>query len=136
MTDFRSKLIRTAASLPSDHPVRKEIIAALVPDMESLTAPGQILASNWGYDQSNVDFYEIVGRTSSMVLIREIEKKVVSQTETSARVVPVPGKFIGPVMKKKPAPGFRPNTIRVNITSYSGASTWDGKPELQDTVGR
>lgn len=131
-----SMLRRIAAMSPND-PDRAMLINALLEgDMESLTAPGNILVSSWGYDQTNADFYEIVGRTSSMVLIREIDKKVVSQTETSARVVPVPGKFIGPVMKKKPTPGFRPNTIRVNINSYSGASTWDGKPQLQDTVGR
>lgn len=36
---------------------------------------GTILVSQWGYDQTNVDFYEVVKATKTMVYVQRIEKK-------------------------------------------------------------
>jgi len=86
---------------------------------------GDILYSSWGYDQTNVDFYEVVGVSGKAVAIREIEQRVVEGNDFTERVAPMPRKYIGPVLKKIP----RDNFVRLN--SFSIARLWDGKPKTQ-----
>ena len=86
---------------------------------------GDILYSSWGYDQTNVDFYEVVQVIGKAVAIRQIEKRVVSGNEYSEYVAPMPRKYIGPALKKIP----RNNSVRLN--SFSSAWLWDGKPKSQ-----
>lgn len=80
-------------------------------------AVGDVLRSMWGYDQTNVDFYEVVelvGRCS--VKIREIA----AQREVGdmrGQIVPKPGAFIGePMLKRVSGNGY------VRLTSFSSAS--------------
>ena len=92
---------------------------------------GSILVSSWGYEQTNVDFYEVVKLLGpTMVAIREIDKKVVKQGGPSDEVVPVPGAFTGETLRKKVG-----NSNRLRLTSFSSASPWDGKPERQTGFG-
>lgn len=87
---------------------------------------GDILVSSWGYEQTNIDFYEVVKVTPKGVGIVKIEKKTIGPTDgPSIKVVPVPGTGKGgKVLTKRP----RPNGY-VSITSYSSAQKWDGQPE-------
>lgn len=87
---------------------------------------GDILNSSWGYDQTNVDFYQVVGVLDKMVLLREISKHEVNDS----RVMPNPGHFIGPVLKKRPGTGGY-----VKITNSESASLWSGKPEYVTPFG-
>ncbi len=90
---------------------------------------GDVFVSSWGYDQTNVDFYQVVGVTASSARVRRIGKTVVSgRGEPNEHVMPVPNNFIGDVMTKRirssDRPGFR-------VASYAWASKWNGKPESQ-----
>lgn len=86
---------------------------------------GDILYSTWGYEQTNVDFYQVTAlKGTSSVEIREIAAKVDKDVAMDvAEVVPVKDQFIGD-----------PTTKRVNkwgmirLSSYSSASKWNGKP--------
>lgn len=91
---------------------------------------GDILVSSWGYDQTNVDFYQVVGVSGKTVLIREISKKVVREERGADYVAPIPNKFIGAVLKKQPRQG---GSVRLN--SFSNAYKWDGKPKYQTAAG-
>ena len=63
---------------------------------------GDIFYSDWGYDQSNIDFYQVTGkRGKSTVEIRQIGSKSVGQKGGYDKLVPVPNQFIGPVLKKR-----------------------------------
>lgn len=85
---------------------------------------GDILYSSWGYDQTNIDWYQVTAVSDKAVVIREIQGKVVSSDGHGGdKVVPVPGKFIGTPEKKIPGTGNR-----IRLTSYSSAFPWDGKP--------
>lgn len=90
---------------------------------------GSILSSSWGYDQTNVDFYEVVAVTGKQVIIREIEAKQVGRDS----VVPVPGKFVGAPMRK--APSIYQGKPWVKIKSYASAKLWDGKPAYETPSG-
>jgi acetyl-CoA acetyltransferase len=90
---------------------------------------GTIFASSWGYDQTNVDFYEVVKVTKASVVIREIAK----QQETSdggwtGYVNPRPGEFSGEAMTRRLKAGWD-NTPGVKVNSCAWARLWDGKPQ-------
>lgn len=59
---------------------------------------GEILSERWGYEQTNVDFYEIVELKPKSVVLRAISSELVPSEgigSMSGRVAPVAGSFIG-----------------------------------------
>ena len=94
--------------------------------------PGAILASSWGYNQTNVSFYEVLAVTKASAMIQKVESRVVGSKAPDDLVVPVPG---------RPRRGAKPMQKRVRpdgsvkITSYENAYPWDGKPERQTMAG-
>lgn len=92
---------------------------------------GDILASSWGYDQTNVDFYEVTEVVGKSVIIREIASKDASPH--GDRVVAVPGHFIGSPMRKMPQGSG--GSLYVKITSFANAYLWDGKPKYKTPFG-
>lgn len=100
---------------------------------EERTAPhtlklGDILYTSWGYDQTNVDFYEVTRVIGShSVEITPIAQSVATgEGGPSEGVVAVPGKYTGAPMMKRANSG---NSIR--IESYAHATKWDGRPKHQ-----
>lgn len=85
---------------------------------------GTILSSLWGWEQTNVDFFEIVRVVSDKVVeVRPISSRKEYDSDMTGKAMPIPGAFIGEVMRK------RANQRGIRLTSYSWASIWDGKPE-------
>lgn len=80
---------------------------------------GDILRSSWGYDQTNIDYYQVVEVRGKAVIIREIGQEVVEDGAAafSGHCVPVPGKFCGPEMRKMVGQGDH-----VKVSSCSWAS--------------
>jgi hypothetical protein len=77
---------------------------------------GDVLRSSWGYDQTNIDYYQVTALIgSSMVEIREIAQDTEATGSMSGRCVPVPGRFIGEPMRK------RADGESVKIASYAWA---------------
>lgn len=79
---------------------------------------GDILRSSWGYDQTNIDYYEVtrlIGK--NRVEIREIaQDSKEDQGWLRGSCVPVPGRYIGEPMVKVARNGS------VRIASYASAS--------------
>ena len=91
---------------------------------------GKILYSLWGYDQTNIDFYQIVKKTKSMIVIHKIGKEFLDTKYASEDLVmPVKDYFIGKEMKKKVGP------YGVTLNTYANASLWDGQPQYQTAYG-
>lgn len=92
---------------------------------------GSIFYSSWGYDQTNVSFYEVVGLTPASVKIREVAKSYVEQNGPAGnKVIPQPGNYIGGEMTKRlQNSGFRDAAITIN--SSETAWLWDGKPQYE-----
>lgn len=63
---------------------------------------GTILHYDWGYDQTNVEFYQVVGRTAATATIRRIAAQSLGceGNAMSDRCVPVRDEFIGKPMRK------------------------------------
>ena len=94
---------------------------------------GDIFVSSWGYDQTNVDFYEIVDVKGKIVVIREIHKRVTPGSHGSDKVMPIPGNYDGEPMRKRPS--YRNGKPSIKMTDYAWAYPWDGKPEDQTASG-
>ena len=85
---------------------------------------GDILVSSWGYEQTNIDYYQVtklVGKAS--VEITPIGQRRKETAFMQGTCVPVPGDFTGEPLRKRVQ-----GSDYVKITSYSYAWKWDGKP--------
>ncbi len=78
---------------------------------------GDLLKCSWGYDQTNIDFYEVtklIGKRS--VELRAIASESVETGFMCGQCVPIPGKYIGKAFRKQARNGG------VRMTSYSYAT--------------
>lgn len=88
---------------------------------------GDILSSSWGWEQTNVDFYQVTDVIGKMVKIREIQQSMPNGEEgfMTGYVIPIKDKFIEneKELLKKVSEG---NSIK--IASYAWANIWNGEP--------
>jgi hypothetical protein len=87
---------------------------------------GDILNSSWGYDQTNVNFYQVIRTTPKGIVIREI----MSQSVGADHVKPLPGRFVGSPLTRRVSPHGG-----VKIDTYEYASKWNGSPEYVTPLG-
>lgn len=63
---------------------------------------GAVLRSVWGYDQTNVDYYEVTAlRGTTMVEVREIAAQTESTGMMQGRCMPIPGQYIGEPKRRR-----------------------------------
>jgi len=85
---------------------------------------GRMLNTCWGYEQTNVDFYEVVAVSGSMVTLRQVACRTENTSHMSGETMPLPGQFVGEPFKR------RVNASNyVKIDSGVSASPWDGRPQ-------
>jgi hypothetical protein len=94
--------------------------------------PGDIFVSSWGYDQTNVNFYQVTEVRGKDVVVREVGQDVVSSGSGSDRVVPIPNRFIEPPVRVRPSGGSTSVSFKVD-GHY--CRKWDGKPQHQTSSG-
>jgi len=93
-----------------------------------LAKVGDIFYNSWGYDQTNIDWYQVVqvSPTGKTVKVRPIAGKMKETGFMSGETVPIKGKFTGPAQQRK----IYSYSGRVYLTSKYGATPmWDGKPK-------
>jgi len=89
---------------------------------------GDIFYASWGYDQTNVDFYQVlrvIGKAT--VEVQKVQSKTVREDMTANYVEAVPNRFVrgSRPMKKRVSPR---GTIKMDHTY---ASKWDEKPKYE-----
>jgi hypothetical protein len=82
------------------------------------------LHTSWGYEQTNVEFYEVVGFFGALgVVLRQVAVKTVRRTGDMSDVVrPVPGRFLEdeePIRKRITGGGIRLDECRTAWPSDS-----------------
>lgn len=111
----------------------------------TLPRVGDFLASSWGYDQTNVDFYRVLEVTPSgkSVRVQQWSSRIVR--DDGPQVYVVPGDQ--PATRPDYSPGAEPGaTLPARITlhrwqdgvtldSCSSASPWNGRPMYQSGHG-
>lgn len=92
---------------------------------------GDVLSAAWGYDETHVDFYEVLDTRGKSVLISKIGKKIDHSSAVGGAdyVVPARGHYIGKPMLKRVGEG---GYVKVGHTH---ARPWDGKPEYETAAG-
>ena len=100
---------------------RQEVEARKIPHDFKV---GDILCSTWGYDQTNVDFYQVVRIVSTQTIeVRQIKSDLKQGSHFMiGTATPLMDHFVGETFQRRPDQGY------VRLTSFSGARRWDGKP--------
>lgn len=101
---------------------------------------GDIFCYSWGYEQSNINYFEVVSlKGTKQVIIREIAYKITETTGyESYKVRPIKSSFlknsqfikdnsIGAVKQVK---GLQNGTIYINIESFGFCSLWKGQEDV------
>ena len=70
--------------------------AVAIAAMTARLQVGTVLYTSWGYDQTNVDYYQIVAKRGRQVKVRKIGGWVASDSQQAEQVAPDIGNFIGP----------------------------------------
>lgn len=95
---------------------------------------GDILYASWGYDQTNINFYQVVEDKGKEVVIREIGLRIVGgRGSPNEKVMAEPNEFIGPPLRKRPQ--GRGEHTYVKVTDSQTAFEWDGRPLHQTGSG-
>jgi len=87
---------------------------------------GDILYNSWGYEQTNVDFYQVVGLTKKCVDLKRIGSQIVEETgHDQGNAAPIKDSFLNDekVIRKR----VTSSEGRVSF-EFGGGSKWDGKP--------
>jgi hypothetical protein len=100
---------------------------------------GSIFAMSWGYDQTNVNFFQVTRMSGKGVFVREIGQKGVENTQgfMCQRVIPIPDQFLdnsqwtakqsfqgNPELFRR----LQPDSKAFSIKGRYFASLWDNKP--------
>jgi len=87
---------------------------------------GDILHTSWGYDQTNIEFFQVVAVPSDKsITVREIAQRHTDKptgNDMAAYTMPVPGDFIGAAVTKRVSPSGS-----IKFASYRHAWKWDGR---------
>lgn len=91
---------------------------------------GTILVGSWGYSMTIVDFFEVIGRSNSMLYLKQVQKKVIkSDSYGSEDVMPTPGNYLDDKIYRVKIS----NRNSINSPLKHGIITvWNGKPEYQN----
>ena len=96
-----------------------------VPPLSESVAVGDIFKSAWGYDQTNIDIFEVTAVTSKMIQLRPIaSRRTPGEHSMSESVEPVPGQYTGDPFRRRILAG---SAGYVAINSYAIATPWNGR---------
>lgn len=128
----RAASARKAAATRAARKVEEDAKAASLKPVRK----GDIFVSSWGYDQTNVDFYEVVKvngpRTVQVVKIGQCVDYAGSGSD---RVVPDRRNRRSEPMTKRLRPQWYNEGWAFKVASYADAYTWDGSPRHQTAEG-
>lgn len=104
---------------------------------------GAIFYSSWGYDQTNIDFFEVVGVTKSSVKVRHVQNHRVGTNGYTDEVVPATGEHRfqtwtgrqeeggeSKIQTRRVKDGYS-GTPTINVEPGGFAWLWDGIPSRE-----
>ena len=92
---------------------------------------GDIFHFSWGYEQTNVDFYQVIEKSGRMLTLREIGQKSTDRETGNSMAdyrVAVKDAFLPDKKPIKKLLQFSGNTPYIRIESFGWCSLWDGDP--------
>lgn len=84
---------------------------------------GSILYTSWGYDQTNIDFYQVVERRGkTTIVLRQLKRRSENEGWCRDKVWPLPDEFVNDELIVR-----RIKHGCAKIESYAYLHPWDGK---------
>jgi hypothetical protein len=84
-------------------------------------AEGEILYTSWGWEQTNIDFYQVVRVTGASIVVRELAKNSVETMSMQGRCTAKKDEFVGPEIM------LRIGTYGPKIEGRYNLYKWDGR---------
>lgn len=134
-SEFEAKATQTIDNNKASRAIKAKKNAARTAGSK-LAKVGDILVSSWGYNQTNVSFYQVIEtRGKATVIVQKVEKEVVSSVRGAEYVVARPNRFIRreTPIRKRVAPARDGYEIKISSSEY--ARLWDGKKLYQTPIG-
>lgn len=119
-------------AVAQEAPARRKAPSALSP-VEVGVKVGDFYYASWGYDQTQVQFYEVVALGAKSVKVREVAQHRLETEGPHDSVVPAAGHYIGEVETKVLRPYGEKGALA--FSSYKSGYYWDGKPKYQTGQG-
>lgn len=93
---------------------------------------GEILVSVWGYEQTNVNYYEVTESKGQMVTLRAIAQESQDTGWATGQCAPSPGAFIGePIRRKATLYGIKisecQNARRAEFVEVAGVKVYKSR---------
>jgi len=97
---------------------------------------GDIFVSSWGYDQTNIDFFQVIEKTASgkSVTLLPMTRERVGSSGYENKVVPGEVRRGAQPLRRKLAPSSWYGSV-VRIDNVSHAYPWSGTPESETAAG-
>lgn len=86
---------------------------------------GDIFYNSWGYEQTNIDYYQVVKATKKTITLKEIEKSITSYKNMRGLVEPLKDNFKSDKELRK-SPYLLDNSWYVDM-EYGIGKKWDGE---------
>lgn len=89
-------------------------------------AVGDIIYNSWGYDQTNIDFYEVVKTSANFVWLQPIARDLKETGFMSGEVTPCPGTCHGEITQRRVHVYGSGNSVHFE---FGAGCKWDGTPK-------
>ena len=89
---------------------------------------GDIFYSSWGYEQTNIDFYEIVKVTNKSVFFKSLNVEKTYDDPMHGTVVPISDSSVENKGKRAAIKFNRENEPVFKVYSFANAYPWNGQP--------
>jgi hypothetical protein len=90
---------------------------------EKNSETGDIYVCTWGYNMTNVDFYQVVRCTGRSVYLQKLETEKIPNGFLTGHMTPIRDRFVSDEFRK-----VLGEDRSIRLKSYAKASLWDGKP--------
>jgi hypothetical protein len=96
---------------------------------------GDIFVSIWGYEQSNVEFFQVTRKTKSTIALRRLRNEIIETGEFYDSVIPnVDYPSEESITRKKVFDCH--DLISIKLSGFKSAMLWNGKSAKQTAFGR
>jgi len=122
--NMKKRILDTISNLMSWEDMKSERKESRKHETDNIQV-GDILYNTWGYEQTNVDFYEVVKKEGRKFIMRSILLKYDSDRSTgngmAAYVEPIPGAFVN---DEEPIVKTSLNMKHGSLSKYEGRSVY------------
>lgn len=120
--------LEAAKAIVNDEPIKSEVKAKEEPKNYLGVQVGDVFYDSWGYEQTNIDFYQVVAlRGTKQIVLRKIGgKKTEDCGYCSYMVAPVKDNFVGEPIRKT-VKGTTDHPYCNSEYSLLTKTTWDAE---------